>query len=398
MNSRTILFGAFDRHNFGDMLFPHVATALLREKEARFAGVAKRDLSVYGGHATEPLALWAHEFTGERIDIIHVGGEILTCDAWQAAVMVSSEEEAQRAIASYDKDADARLEWGRSLLHTERKIPYVAGKNQFSKAGACIFCGVGGVELANLAPSFRDEVLTTLKEADYLGVRDRLTMRSLAEQGIDAKLVPDPAVMADALFGDRIRRHGREGEPARVRTAFPGGYLAVQFSADFGDDVTLRVLAEQLDHVVSENGMGLVLFRAGAAPWHDDREVFRRLAPLLHRSTPWLFESLNLWDICALIAGSRGYCGSSLHGRIVATAYALPRLNIIHPRLVGMPSKQEAYARTWDEAEPAVVGVERLAAEMSKAMAENTAARQETSDRLCALYRQSANEWIRLLA
>jgi hypothetical protein len=29
MNTPTILLGAFDRHNFGDLLFPHLAAALL---------------------------------------------------------------------------------------------------------------------------------------------------------------------------------------------------------------------------------------------------------------------------------------------------------------------------------------------------------------------------------
>lgn len=45
-----ILFGAFDRHNLGDLLFPHVAAALLPGRELLFAGLADRDLRALGGH------------------------------------------------------------------------------------------------------------------------------------------------------------------------------------------------------------------------------------------------------------------------------------------------------------------------------------------------------------
>ncbi|HQT30672.1 MAG TPA: hypothetical protein PLE48_06460 [Thiobacillus sp.] len=37
------LFGAFDRHNFGDLLFPHVMTALSPRRSFGFAGLAARD-------------------------------------------------------------------------------------------------------------------------------------------------------------------------------------------------------------------------------------------------------------------------------------------------------------------------------------------------------------------
>ncbi|MBE0547855.1 MAG: polysaccharide pyruvyl transferase family protein, partial [Rubrivivax sp.] len=35
-----ILFGAFDRHNLGDLLFPHIAAALLPGRTLVYAGLA----------------------------------------------------------------------------------------------------------------------------------------------------------------------------------------------------------------------------------------------------------------------------------------------------------------------------------------------------------------------
>ena len=88
---------------------------------------------------------------------------------------------------------------------------------------------------------------------------------------------------------------------------------------------------------VAETGYGVAFFRAGAAPWHDDLACYRRVAARMRTAAVKIFTSLDIWDICALIAASRAYCGSSLHGRIVAMAYALPRLNLIHPSQVGRP-------------------------------------------------------------
>jgi hypothetical protein len=99
-------------------------------------------------------------------------------------------------------------------------------------------------------------------------------------------------------------------------------------------------------------------------------------------------ESLNVWDICALIAHSRGYCGSSLHGRIVAMAYALPRINLRPPAAPQQAAKQAAFAATWDEVNvPATVDVQQLAGAMQQALALPSSALQDTADRLVTQYR-----------
>lgn len=393
MDKPVILFGAFDRHNLGDLLFPHVAAALLGDRELVFAGVVQRDLRRFGGHAVVSLSTWQGE-NGGPSHLVHVGGEVLTCDAWQAAVMVSSPEEARGVIAAYDADKEARAAWARKQLGIARRVPYVAANGR----GALVFCGVGGVELAGLPPVFRDEVSGVLRQADYLGVRDRVTQEILASAGIGARLVPDPAVMVAEFFGDLIRRRLESGEPARVRDAFPQGYLAVQFSADFGDDATLAQIAAQLDLATAETGLGIVFFRAGAAPWHDDLEVLRATAGLMASSEVRVFESLDVWDICALLAGSRGYCGSSLHGRIVATAFALPRLNFLHPAQGSVQTKQEAYAQTWEpDGLPGVVAVTGIADALRLSLAADRDILRRAADSLCSAYRAGFSQWRQLL-
>lgn len=385
----TLLFGAFDRHNFGDLLLAHVAAALLEGKPLLFAGLLERDLRGYGGHRLRAVAALARELRDAPVNIIHVGGELLCCDSWQAAVMLLPPQQVQPVVARFEALPEQRLAWARDLLGVDGMAPYLLSRRLFPGAVSLICNAVGGVDLAAAAVALRAEVLEKLRMADRVSVRDRVTQAQLAAVGIAAPLTPDPAVMVAELFGARIAACGRQGEPARLLAEFPRGYIAVQFSADFGDDATLAVLAAQLDAVVRTTGHGVVLFRAGAAPWHDDLECYRRLAARMGSGAVRISAALDLWQICALIAQSRGYCGSSLHGRIVALAYGLPRINFLLPAHSGRPGKQAAFAAAWEvEQMAAVVEVEAIAAAMAGALAVAPGVLQEAAAGLAQRYRR----------
>lgn len=303
--NKTVLFGAFDRHNLGDLLLARVAE---REEEGPvvFAGLAARDMTPFGGPRVVPLE---EAIAGGPIRLIHVGGEVLDCDAEQAAYML-----------------------GELGLALHRQCAYTVAKRDLPAGSTVEFRAVGGVALVERPLTFRDEVLAALARADGVTVRDVVTHDFLIANGIDAELVPDPVGRVAALFGEEIL----------ARKPVLEGYAAVQFAAEWGDDATLAQLAHGLDRI----GRPVVLFRAGAAPWHDDLEPYRRLAARLTVPVPVsVFESLNIWDICGLIAGARLFVGSSLHGRIVARAFVVPAMSI--EQQPGSARKLHAYLRTW---------------------------------------------------
>ncbi len=366
MTTPTILLGAFDRHNFGDLLLPHVVASLLPGRRLIFAGLAGRDLRPFGGHRTHALARVAAEFGDTPLTLIHVGGEILTCEAWHAALMLQPATDVAALVARLDTRPAERLAWARATLGLRGLAPYVAGRQLFRRA-RLIHAGVGGAGLAHSPPALRHEVTEALRQADAVGVRDRQTLACLAAADIPARLLPDPAALVADHFGPVIAAHAARGEVAAIGRAFPQGYLAAQFNAGFGDDATLDTLAAQLAR--AGHGLGIVLFQAGSAPWHDDPDCLARLAQRLPAARVRVFRSLQLWDICALIAGSRGFCGSSLHGRIVATAFARPRLNVLAPQ-ASEPGKVEAYTGSWEAPGlPGAVPIDGLAAALENALA-----------------------------
>jgi hypothetical protein len=384
----TIIFGAFDRHNFGDLLFAHIVARMSSHEDALFAGVAGRDLRMYGGHRVRAPTELAQNLGGRAVNLIHAGGEILTCSAWEAAAMTLSGDEWHQTVAHLDKRPLDRTVWAQSVLQTRALAPYAASREMFPHEAWVSFNAVGGVDLDTVDARLRAEVLLNVAAADDISVRDAHTQTLLAAAGVKARLIPDPAVMVAQLYGARIDERAQQGELARTLAAFPNGYIAVQFSADFGDDATLARIAGQLERVANASGHGLVFFRAGAAPWHDDAACYERTAARMRTKPLAVFRSLDVWDICALIARSRGFIGSSLHGRIVATAFALPRVSVRHPAFGLRVTKQAAFAATWDDTDTtASVEIDEIARATIDALATDPARRVRKARELEEAYR-----------
>ncbi|MCU0988488.1 MAG: polysaccharide pyruvyl transferase family protein [Xanthomonadales bacterium] len=340
-----ILFGAFDRHNFGDLLMAEISASVLQQRPLVFAGLAQRDLSAFGGREVRSIAEVAREWGEQPADVVHTGGEVLTCSLYEAAVMLLSPEAAALAIACHDRDPEARQAWSEELLGLRQRVAYLVPRSLFRHPRRFQYFGIGGTGLATLPIAMKQEVFDNLRHADHVWVRDRVTQVQLEQARIRTFLAPDPATATVRVCGSRIAGHRVNGEPAAIAARFARGYLAAQFSAEFGDDATLREIGCQLQQVQRETGLGIVLFRAGAAPWHDDLDVYRRLLSVTGDFDHALFQSLDLWDICALLANATAYCGSSLHGRIVAEACGRPAANLI--RDAAQLTKQAAHALSW---------------------------------------------------
>ena len=387
MDRPLILFGAFDRHNFGDLLLAQVAAALLPGRDLHGAGLAERDLRRWDGFAVRALPELLAELAPRRPDLLHVGGEILDCSAWQAAIMLLPPEQAQAVIAYLAPRAAEREDWVKRVTGGAL-APYVASPVRLPGLCRTAFAGVGGVGLAQAPEVLRAEVLAALRAASFVSVRDHITRATLAQAGITARLLPDPAVLVADLFGQQIRQRSEVGELAAWRTAFASGYLALQLGPEFADDACLDALAAQLQAVLAATGMGLVLFCAGLAPWHDDPATLRRLAARLPALPLRIMESARLWDICALIAGSRACVASSLHARIVATAFGLPRLSLVPPDGSGQSRKLAAYLDAWERPGlPTCVEPAGLAEALLRALAADADALQRQAQSLSATCR-----------
>ncbi|MEW9900715.1 polysaccharide pyruvyl transferase family protein [Chitinivorax sp. PXF-14] len=356
-----IVFGAFDRHNLGDLLFPLVLSPFLAGRRVRHAGLVARDWSALAGYRVEPLRELMHEPDCAGAHLIHAGGELLDCDAYEAWIMLQPNTALASAIARWDRDP-ARFDMARAALDCPGPLPYLWGHQAWLGAGRVIAHALGGVGLASRSPSFGAAVAASLADMDSVSVRDRVTADILLRLGVRAELVPDAACLLPVLYGERLRASGDAGEPAEVRRRFSHGYWLVQFTAQSGDDATLARLAAAVLRAAPDARCGIVLYRAGRAPWHDELAVYERFARLLGTRAVHLFQSASVWDGCALLAGSRGVLASSLHLTVLAAGFDIPWLGLAAgPAEAVMESKLGAFWSTWgDYPEHRVVPIDGL--------------------------------------
>lgn len=115
----------------------------LPDAEPLFAGLAARDLRRYGGHAVAALGTLAGHLRDKPVTLVHAGGELLTCDAWEAAVMLNEPEDAQATIARYGARAEERSAYARTLLDSDALAPYVVGRETWPQASSIRFNAVG---------------------------------------------------------------------------------------------------------------------------------------------------------------------------------------------------------------------------------------------------------------
>ncbi|BAL24368.1 polysaccharide pyruvyl transferase family protein [Azoarcus sp. KH32C] len=342
---RLILFGAFDRHNFGDLLLAHCAAAA-DPREPVFTGLVERDLRPDGGHHVIPISEAIARHRTEPAELVVVGGEILTTTAWEAAVMLQTPAIAAKAIHLHDRNETARKDWARNTLQDTHSLPYVLNQDELPTGWTVEFRAVGGVRFEALSAATRREAIRALTAAQHVTVRDAVTQAALSRHGIRAPLVHDPASESARLFGGQIT----ERLPLEALVA-PGGrlprWIAVQIAAHWGDDATLARVASRVATAARREDCSIVLFRAGTAPWHDDLETLERLARHLRALAAdvpvAVFGSTHVFDICALLAGAHRYVGTSLHGWIVANSFGAPGTCLVRRK----GDKAAAYVDTW---------------------------------------------------
>lgn len=258
--------------------------------------------------------------------------------------MLEPPELANALCGAFGANAASRAAWARERLGVAAGLPYLPERAPFGVGGVWQARALGGVRLAELDGGLQREAAQSLGAFDGVSVRDRATQAALAALGVSARLEADPVTRLLEHFGARIAGRRRHGPAALLARACPRGYVAVQFAAQYGDDANIARIAANAAAAARQAGVrDVVFFRAGLAPWHDDVAPYRHCAQCVEGLAVQIFDAADVWDICALIAGSRACCTTSLHVTIVARGCGLPVLLLDG----GTDAKLAAWADAW---------------------------------------------------
>lgn len=339
--SSTALWGAFDRFNYGDLLFPIVAERALEQlgysgHMAAF-GLKHSDLRLYGARPTGSLA----DLRGSSVNnIIVAGGEVLGTRWFNMHLHISTPP-LTYVLKGLRKGFGlaAADQLSRSLLQVrDYPLPWVLPQSAFAGAPKLIYNAVGGgSNIVKLPPAAKTYLADTLQQAAYVSVRDRYTQRVLAELGVNAHLAPDSAALMARACTDMTA-----SDATQALTHEP--YICFQVSKHHARHRSAE-LAAALDNLQTQTGYNILLLPIGLAPAHEDHLALAHIRDIMHTPTLMPASDSSISDIMYLIAQSRVFIGSSLHGAITAMAFAVP-----HLALSGV-AKLTRYLDTWDISE-----------------------------------------------
>jgi hypothetical protein len=380
MKKTLAICGAFDRFNFGDLLFPRILARQFEpmlgdQWKLSYHGIVACPLASMGGVDTQPLTPLYRKGTLEPGSVVIIaGGEVLgatweTLAQYLAGPRVTAYATLRGLVGRQRREGLAKRIFGSPSYSA-----FVPRLSDFPVPVKIAYNAVGGTAIQNHSPEVVRALASIVGQASHIGVRDAETRTLLAGGGLDAQRVdvaPDCAVLMSQLFPiDALRR---DAAPAtkKLLDAHPAGYVAMHAGKSIKPDERPRVAA-QLAQVHRRTGLPAMLLPASRIDPQDDRPVLADIAR--HMTTPHVTAAdCGAMDMTLLLACSRAIVATSLHCNIIAVSYAVP-----HIPLGSSIHKLRAFLATWDIPEhQQAVPVDQLAEVMDKVLAVDAPRREQ---------------------
>lgn len=342
--TKVLIIGAFDRYNYGDLLFPLVIERQLssfgEDFQFEYFGLVESDLSSVGGLPTKGLQKFykACSDPNDPVHVIIAGGEALgvTWNSLYAALNPLFQRINKRHV-KVNRVLDLNA-WTKKILKGKTTLPFVFDKSDFAGVQSVTLNSLGGSGLGKALFEKYDFLKEKLQNADYFAVRDQLTVDNLKENGLSADLFPDSAILMSEFYPLNFLHKNVTQEVAGYVAEHSGKYVFAQINKKTtrGHEQTI---ASGLDQIYQSGNTEICLCPIGKALDHDDHEALQEIGTLL-KSPYTYFDADNIWDIMYLIANAKCFVGTSLHGAITALSYAVPHVGL-------KVEKLGAYLATW---------------------------------------------------
>lgn len=382
---RAALLGAFDRFNYGDLLFPLVVQNELAAHspmtEVAVHALIESDLTRYGALKTLPLRALYKQGALRRDDVVlFAGGGTIGVDwTYMHANLLGETGNkalyyAKRLLGEAAVDSLSRRYFG-----SRAPFPWVAGPEDFPVRVKVAYNAVGGSEFSKLTPSVQARTLERLSQASYLSVRDVETKRLFApiEHKIDVALTPDSAVLMSEQYPlEFLAQHTSAALQADIDA---GPYVCFQSNLAYSRRHADRIVAT-LEAIYETHGLRAMLLPIGRYVGLDDQVALRDILAKLRTPAAIVSDEASIWEIMHVIARAGLFLGTSLHGNVTSQSFAVPHLGLSE-----QPCKLDYYLDSWDLPEQArCVQLVDANAQVGVALAVPAARRQEKRAELIA--------------
>lgn len=340
------IYGAFDRYNYGDLLFPIIIQKALNERlpglTYSYYGLIDSDLSKFGGVQTQAIRCLIRDSTsnGQKSVIIVAGGEVLSTSMFflnqclMDNVLLRKLFEKLRVLFGA-KFAEFLCQ---KKLAPKLDFPFILDKNLF-KENTCIMYNTVGGKLPDRKKELSHQYL---RQTDFISVRDQKTLDEIKETvpEITPSLFPDSATIMSKYFSKTKLYDMVNTETKRILNSLRKGYICFQISS-YSYGLAPETIKNQLHQLSKMTDLPILLLPLGWAPWHSDQYALNSIKKDANFHCI-IAEKPGIFDIMSLIANSNLFIGTSLHGLITSMSFSIPYLSIgphVH--------KLKRYLQTW---------------------------------------------------
>ena len=207
MGYKIKLIGAYDRFNYGDLLFPimlkyAVSKVSSKSIEIENYSLVNADFSNYGGLKTRSYREFRKSINEDiNNNIVVAGGEVLGASWTSLFACLNYSNYYFQFIGNpisiklrFNRVFDY-LNMPRQILGGKSEYPFLINKNDFNAAVKIFYNSVGGVP-AN------SNLYKRLYDADYIAVREKDVASKLLENNVNSKVVPDSAIILSDIYTD----------------------------------------------------------------------------------------------------------------------------------------------------------------------------------------------------
>ncbi|HHQ6589414.1 TPA: polysaccharide pyruvyl transferase family protein [Serratia fonticola] len=315
---QVVLYGAFDRYNYGDNLMPMLLEMYFKRRfpdkcegiNFIFSSIMDSDLSRYDCKRTISMSKLLN--VKEGTTLIVVGGEVLGSDIGTLFIHVQENLLFTNFLRLVRRFTPKLLsKFAKKRYEAVWDFPYIPNKSSFTHNVKVIYNTVGGIP--------HKSQVGIIGTADFISARDDRTYKALSSVS-KRKLVPDSVLMMSKLIdidflADKVRNEVKDVLEGTVFVTVQACPYKVKFSA--------QELADELSSVVRDKNIKVVLLPIGYASGHDD-VVFLEKVKRQSQEDLILLDNLTVWEIMYVIAISSGFYGTSLHGVITAMSFGIP--------------------------------------------------------------------------
>lgn len=346
---KILTIGAYERDNFGDLLFYFTVKEFFKQHHVVPASIIYSDMSDLMGEIVYPYHVLLNDFKWDMV--IVVGGEIGGVDMRAALNMSLSDYECEvLEMAGNELQKPCHDFLTGSDVHRPAYLPdlTVYKKNQETPL-IVNSVGLNSIQLLN-NQELKEKFIDILKKTQYLSVRDHNSFDYLNSINISSVLSPDIVHTIRRLMDDRVDKQVLE-------RATVDDYILFQCNQSFIVENSVDFLVSSLIKLIEKYNKKIYFFAAGVARQHDSVHLYEQIASALNKqvSNPCVsvIYERNAFSLAKYIKYASLWIGTSLHGRIIAISYSIPRVSLTNKKVA-------EYAKYWDKDLPYNIGLNDL--------------------------------------